>query len=141
VTIYYRGRCARITHRAFETSYPPRSYAIAELRKVWVVQRRTERFVDSAVVRVCSSGVTTTAILGTLWGWTDDLPVFPMVLISAVLIVTTLTILAWPADPGLFELWAYYRGRAVCLLRCSDGRKFGQIRRALSRALDHFGES
>ncbi len=43
----------------------------------------------------------------------------------------------WRMDRYGYELWASYRGMAVRLLVCPDRRVFGQIRRALLRALEY----
>jgi hypothetical protein len=37
---------------------------------------------------------------------------------------------------GRFELWARYRGALVCLFGTADERSFGQVKRALVRALE-----
>ena len=39
-----------------------------------------------------------------------------------------------------YEVHAHYRGRRVCLFRTGDARLFGQIRRALVRALEAYAE-
>ncbi len=43
----------------------------------------------------------------------------------------------WRADRLGYELWASYQGMAVRLLVCRDAQAFGQIRRALLRALEY----
>jgi hypothetical protein len=35
-----------------------------------------------------------------------------------------------------YELWAMYHGRLVILFHTTDGREFGQVRRALLRAIE-----
>ena len=39
---------------------------------------------------------------------------------------------------GLHELWVQRRGEEIMLLRTSDGLRFGQIYRAVQRAVEHF---
>lgn len=39
----------------------------------------------------------------------------------------------------LFELWALFRGQRVRLFHCPDGKEFGQVCRALTRAREYAG--
>jgi hypothetical protein len=134
---YYRGPSALITHQAFEVWCPYRQrFAIAELYDVHVVRGGADP------LAVGTSRVAGVSALVAAAGW-------------PFLHTTTswLVALAFVAVPGVFsgacwrlnrpewELRATYRSYQVQLFCSRDLRTFGQVRRALTRAVEAQGHS
>jgi len=131
--VYFRGPDALITHLVFASQRPqPRSFAIRELRDPHIVIAEATGSPPRITYPATAAAATVAAT-----GWP--------ILGSASVSMTGLAALAALAGPivGCFrprrhsyEVHAYYRGYRVCLFRTPDPRLFGQIRRALVRALE-----
>ncbi|GAB3827153.1 hypothetical protein GCM10027610_009950 [Dactylosporangium cerinum] len=132
--VFYDGHDVRITHRSFQVLEPVRaSYAIGELRSVWVVIPGTDHL--RVLVRMsCSGGsVAVAALFATgsnhAAGW-----VFAVL---SLLVLATLWARPAPAgSPPDYQLVAAWQGTSICLYTTTDPVRFGQVRRALQRALD-----
>jgi hypothetical protein len=147
MTVYYRGRGVRITHRAMEVWRPAyQRFDLRDLCRVRVVARPATPPAAVIALRHTSSGVAgavaVTAALIWTGGWpAAELPV-PAAAIVALLVISVLVSGAcWWIHPVEHELVAVYRGRAVELYRSPDARTFGQVRRALKRALEAAGDT
>jgi hypothetical protein len=133
MTLYYRSRDVLITDRLFAVREPgPARYAIAEL----------------ALPRVVVSGhhpagryaawVAGVAALLAVVAWPrlnsveQQLAIVGMVLLPSLVSGACIRVI-----PRQHELWATYRYRHVCLFSTTDAQRFGQVRRALVRALEH----
>ena len=128
---YYRGPAVRITHKVFVSRSPVAvSYVISELRGVHVVV--CERSARPTVSRtVLGSGAALAAITAMGAG------VRPIIALGFVFAAATLIGAGCvPSRTPIFELRARYRESDVCLFRTSDAREFGQVSRAMMRALE-----
>jgi hypothetical protein len=131
--IYFRGPDALITHREFTCFRPqPQRFALRELHDPHIVIAEA----TGATPRVTYPATAAAAAVAAA-GWP--------ILGSAPVTLTGLAALAVLAGPiagclrgrrHSYEVHAFYRGRCVCLFRTTDPRLFGQIRRALVRALE-----
>ena len=132
---YYEGNTVYVSKDVFETRQPSQQrYRIEDLRDVYVTREEMDR---TAVRGFGLTGVLMCIAFVTLISW----PVLhsPTAFLVAVLVVIT---------PGLiggvrhrshqprWELRATYRGSHVQLYSTADLQKFGQVRRALMRALE-----
>jgi hypothetical protein len=142
MTEFYRGPHARITDQVFEVQRPAvQSFAISELRNVYVVQGAPSEGAGLAPVRVCSTAVAGVAasIAATAW------PVFHSPMMSAVSLIILATSLlvaipCWWARVRPHQLWGVYRGRLVCLFETTDKLAFGQVSRALLRVFERIDD-
>jgi Family of unknown function (DUF6232) len=136
--IFYRGPSARITHLVLEVGWPTfQVYRLSDLESAWVVQRR--EFHPVMVMRpYCRSGIVALTALATtqsayyggvlsVWLW--------LAVVLGGLLGAVLETWSWRRG-RIYELWAIYYGRPVCLFVTHDPTTFGQIRRALQRALE-----
>jgi hypothetical protein len=135
--VYFRGPDALITHREFTCFRPQRHrFALCELHEPHIVIAEAA----GASPRVTYPATAAAAAVAAT-GWP--------ILGSASVTVTGLVALAALAAPMAgclrgrrhsYEVHALYHGRRVCLFRTSDPRLFGQIRRALVRAMEAHAE-
>lgn len=137
MTVFYRGPRALITHRTFEVRHPCRAvFLIHDLRSVHIVETAgpsrapivwaSSGSAGIAAVMVLTNGLdmpTPLALLGGL-----------VLLVAAGLGATTACLR--PPSRG-FELRAVYRGRVVSMFHSTNYREFGQVRRALLRAIEN----
>jgi hypothetical protein len=132
MTIYYRDRLALITHEVFEVRVPYRQrFAISELRDVHV-----ERTGPDARA-VGSVGLAGVMLIGVAASW--PLLDSPQAWLSAFAMVAAPMVLGgacWRMNPPRYELRATCHGYQVQLFRSCDAQTFGQVKRALMRALE-----
>lgn len=141
MTIFYRGHCVRITHQVLEIRCPfPRSFAIRDLRHVQVAERATDPPVLSAV-RLGSTGVAgaTAVTVGVGWPALDSSPPLALVALGLLALSAAVSGACWGVRRIRYELIAVCRDRPVLLFRSSDTRVFGQVTRALARAIEARG--
>jgi hypothetical protein len=132
MTMYYRGRLALITDEVFEVNFPYRHrYALRELQDIYVVRGGRDLLALGAtgLVFVLLVGVgLATPLLRTPQQW-----------------LTALVAVMLPAIVGgacgrlrrpRYELRATYRGDSIQLFSTSDAQVFGQVKRALIRAME-----
>lgn len=139
MAVLYRGPLARITHEVFEATSPPRhAYPIVELTYVHAVKPTTaDATVGSTPVRVCSTALTGAAGIVAVAGPSVlDSPPATVVAIVVLVLAAVLAIHSWRLHRRPREIWAVHNGQLVCLIQTRDQRTFGQIRRALLRALE-----
>lgn len=142
MTIFYRGHCVRITHKVIEVWCPTHQrFAISELRWLYVIAHPVPPPATVSAVRNGSTSVAgTTAVIAALaWaeGWPALASPVPALTIAALLVVSGFgSIACWWVRPIERQLVAHYRGQLVCLYRSRDPREFGQVQRALVRAIE-----
>ena len=144
MTILYRGPGARITHEVFEAHAPyPQSYVIRDLRYVHVVRETAaDVAVGSASFRVCSTALTGISAAFTAAGSPMlDSPLTTAVAAFVAAVSSALSVRGWLVHARPHTIWAIHRGRLVCLFTTYDRREFGQVRRALLRALEWIEDS
>jgi hypothetical protein len=143
MTIFYRGRCARITHEVFEVWCPAyRVYELRGLHQVQVVEQPTDPAPLLRGARIGSTSVAGAAAVAGAIGWAEgwqalESPVGVVAIVILFVAVGTACATCWRASPAEQELVAVYRGRPVTLYRSPNGTEFGQVRRGLLRALQH----
>ena len=130
---YYRGPDAVVTDELFIWNGTPlRSFAVRELRHVGVV-RSGSKPADPTVVLTAAAIVV--ALVGAGWTLLDP----PTAYAIGLLVVTVPLAFAVPSMVRRtrgWELHATYRGSDVVLYSCVDERQFGQVSRALRRAME-----
>jgi hypothetical protein len=147
MTVFYQGPCARITHEVFEARSPHhRRFMIRDIRHLYLAHRASDPDVsERAQLRAGSAGIASVAAVAAAVGWaaltSTSLPSVAIAGLAAVLILiaaSSLTVAACVRVPPsrVHELWAVYRGRMICLFNTTDERTFGQVRRALTRAIE-----
>ncbi|HZN17251.1 MAG TPA: DUF6232 family protein [Micromonosporaceae bacterium] len=139
MTLYYTGPFACITHEVFQVrglSY--RSFAIRDLTNVHAVQEKAGLdAVGAHQIRVGSTWLAGVAAVAVALGW----PVLHSPVVSALAFVVLATSLAvsaacWRVRTHPYALRATYRGELTTLFRTADVRTFGQVKRALVRAME-----
>jgi hypothetical protein len=133
-TVYYRGARAHITRDLIEVFSPGYAvYPIYELEGVHVVDGSPGRRPAVGVLPVAT--VLAAVVLPIVGGAVGLLAAVLMLAVGAVVAV------AYLRDTGRpYELCATHRGRRVTLFRCSDVRTFGQVKRALARAMEQHAD-
>jgi len=130
---YYRGPDAVVTDELFIwRGTPLRSFVVRELEHVGVVRVTAEPANPTAVLAVAAA---TVAAIGAGWTLLDP-PAAYAVGLLAVLVPLAFTMPSMARRPRGWELRATYRGAGVVLYTCADERQFGQVKRALRRALE-----
>lgn len=133
MTVFYRGPCVRITYRAFEVWRPQyRVFIIRELRHVHSVEVPPPPVVPAAVG---SSGLASVIAIVFTTRWLD-VPA-PLVLMIFVVAVVAATGACLRVRKGSYELRAVYRGQMVSMFETTDVQTFGQVKRALVRAIEN----
>ncbi|MFD6661291.1 DUF6232 family protein [Micromonospora chalcea] len=145
---YYDDRSVQVTSTAVRVD--GRSYPLAELTTVW--HRRGERswrvLAGRGAIGAALAGPLVTAVLGI--GLAVWLQRSAVVTIAIVGISVLIGLAVGPVADFLFEyldrsyargsremeMWADWRGRPVRLLHTRDAMKFGQIYRAVQRAME-----
>jgi hypothetical protein len=150
VTVFYRGRGARITHELFQSGHPEsehvdaqvaavRSYEIKAIRNVRIVERNggpaamgvsTVRF----AYLVVGTGAGVVAVVGRSL---LDMSSLSVVALALLVVTIVLWVRYSRAHRRCFELWCDYHGRVVRIYQTTDTRIFGQVRRGLIRAIEH----
>jgi hypothetical protein len=138
LTLYYFGPCARITHDVFEMRganhglFPIRDLALIHIIRAPRGQATRSRLAlaGSAALILAATAVAAAAsglIASPVWA-----------AVGILLCATSCAVVAgyWRNGEKPFELRATYRGRLVCLLKTSDKRMLGQVRRGLLRAVE-----
>jgi hypothetical protein len=142
MTIFYRGPCIIITHKVLETRCPTRQvFLLRDLCFVQVFEREAGAGAAVSSARVSSTGVAGAAAVALALGWTEgwpsfDSPVVALATIGLLIVSVGVSGACWRIRPIELELAAVYHDRPVCLLRTTDTQTFGQVKRALVRALE-----
>ena len=144
MTLFYRGPSARITHEVFETHTPYyQSYLISELYLAHVIREPiADVAMGSPTVRVCSSAMSGLSVVVAAIG--SHVSDSPSTTVVATVVATTSALVAvvgWRARHRPIGLWAFHNGRRVCLFETRDRLEFGQVKRALLRALEYIDDS
>jgi hypothetical protein len=135
--IYYRGPRVRISHAKFEVIGPePIEYAVADLESIWVCEPRRLEPVMTACSGTAALAITV-AFAGT------DLS-HPELMVCGLLAWAICASQVWSLIHNAarrHELWALVRNadQPVLLFATRDRLEFGQVRRALIRALEANG--
>ncbi|HEX6682601.1 MAG TPA: DUF6232 family protein [Candidatus Limnocylindrales bacterium] len=137
MTVFYRGRCAYITHEVFQVRDPESAaYLIRELSQVHMVQ--AEPTCGTLLPRAASIGAGAVAfIAAAARGELPAAAVWPLLSLAVITLSATMLAGCWRSERQLYELRAICRGRVVCLFRTPDKQLLGQIGRALQRAVEH----
>ncbi|HEY8474926.1 MAG TPA: DUF6232 family protein [Natronosporangium sp.] len=147
MTVFYRGPCVRVTHEVFETRCPHyRAFYLPDLRDIEVMEFTVDPPATVASARVGSTGmagaVAVIMAIGQAEGWDAMQTPLTMLGLMVLLVASAATSGAcWLVRPVEQELVAEYRGASVSLYRSADAREFGQVRRALLRAIENLGET
>lgn len=153
MTVFYQGPLAYITHEVFETRSPHlRSFAVRDIGHLFQAHRTggAAPTQDRTQVRAGSAGLAGAAAVITAIGWpllnSASMPAVATVGLASVLIaVLVLSLLfaawVWIRPVRVHELWAVYQGDMTCLFESTDEREFGQVRRALVRAMEQIEDS
>jgi Family of unknown function (DUF6232) len=133
--IYYRGPDALVTDSQFIWgAQAAKHFAVAELRKVEIVQRTT----GSRLGRAAFAGLAATALV-LVPGWVilDSTVAHLALAATAAALVTLTALLRRPTRH--WELRAEYRHREVLLYSCTNPTTFNQVIRALRRSVESSG--
>ncbi len=137
MVMFYRGPTALITHEVFESDLPdPKRFRVCDLREVSIQSGKPPRGNGAF-----SIGATAAMVVAMSVAW-PFLRATPAWLGLLLLVLATPGLIAGAClrrGRPVLELRAMYRGRPVILYATTDGRAFGQIQRALVRALEANG--
>jgi hypothetical protein len=129
---YYRQRDVTITSRYFEAG--GHRYEIAELTELMRARGSMHPGALVGLVIAVVEAILITPVVGLLPG-----PRIWLLATAALLVpclVGLVCVRRWPAQ---FDLLASYRGRLVTLFSSRDAREFGQVARAVQRAVEASG--
>ncbi|WP_428961585.1 DUF6232 family protein [Micromonospora fluostatini] len=149
MTTYYDDRTVRVTTTAIRVH--GRTFPLAEITAVW--HRRDSRswrvLVGRGAIGAALAAPVVAALLGIALGlWLDASLTVTVAIVGAAILVG---LGVGPLADVLFEhldrsyargsrpreLWVRWRGTPVRLLRTGDALRFGQIYRAVQRAVEH----
>ncbi|MEU4676095.1 DUF6232 family protein [Micromonospora sp. NPDC023737] len=148
MTTYYDDRSVQVTSTSIRVD--DRIYPLAEISMVW--HRRGSRswrvLAGRGALGAAMAGPLAAAVLGVgLALWLDRSPTVTIAIVGASVLVG---LAVGPVADFLFErldrsyargsrqreLWVRWQGRPVLLLRTGDSLRFGQIYRAVQRAVE-----
>ena len=130
MAVYYPGPDVRVTDRAFEVMFPPRSYPLEELQQVCIAAREVRKSVSP---RVIAFSVALVAIVALAFAfYLGGVPLAASTMIAGLACAVS----GWLPRRPTRQLWAKFHGRNVCLFESSNDLVFGQVKRALGRALE-----
>jgi hypothetical protein len=132
---YYRGHTVVITHEVVEVWCPDyQRFPIGDLHDVYVCRGN----LDPVAVR--GLGATVLPILAITAGWQYLDPAIAILTGALLSVATLIAVAAWfERHPPPWELYVNFRGDEIRLFASGDQRVFGQVRRALVRALEANG--
>jgi hypothetical protein len=134
-TIYYRGPLALITEDWFEVRVPQRRrFPIKELSNV-----HEERSGEPLALRGVGAAGATAAAVAVSLPFLDP-PVFWFGTVAVLVAPCAIGGACWRMNRADLELWATCGGLRIRLFTSRDARAFGQVKRALLRALEHAAE-
>ncbi len=137
MTVYYRSECVLITHRAFHVRCPERqTFPLCDLSDLCVLEGRRATPVR---VMVGSSGLAGVAAVAVATrGF--DIPT-PLALLAGGVLLATAALTSACVQPSKrqYELHARHQGVPVVLFAAGEPA-FGQVKRALVRALEQSAE-
>ncbi|MEH1165353.1 DUF6232 family protein [Micromonospora sp. CPCC 205539] len=146
---YYDDKSVQVTSAAIWVD--GRSFALAEITMVWHRQgsRSWRVLVGRGAIGAALAGPLVAAVLGiALAVWLHRSPTVTIAIVGASVLVG---LAVGPVADFLFEhldrsyakgsrqleIWARWRGQPVRLLCTGDALRFGQIYRAVQRAVEH----
>ncbi len=130
---FYRGPTVLITHEVFQSGLPdPQRFRVSDLREVSSHGRKPERM-NTRSVGATGAAV---AVMSVVWPFVRATPAGFGVLLLLLAVPSLIGAACLHRGQPIWELRAVYRGRPVILYATTDARAFGQIRRALIRALE-----
>ena len=132
IVTYYQGHTLVITHETVETWWPThRRYAVVDLRGAYVSRG------PSAPVPVRSVALVALAIgaVAAALPFITPIPVWAVGIFAVVALAGVGGIGLRPA-PVSWELRAVHEGNDICLYQSTDTLVFGQVKRALVRAME-----
>ena len=143
MTLLYRGPSARITHEVIETHAPYyQTYRICELYLVHVIR---EGIVDVAVgsptMRACSTAMAGLSVIVATASDSLDSPSTTVAAAIGAAMAAGVAVKGWRIRTRPIAIWAYHRGERVCLFQTRDRLVFGQVKRALLRALERIEDA
>jgi hypothetical protein len=129
---YYQGHTIRITHEVIEVWWPDyRRFAIADLHEVYVCRGDA----DPAAIRSIGAACVAVVVFVGSWSVLHSIGALVVgVLLSAAAVAYGSS--AFRLYPTPFELRATYRGDHVRIWYTRDALTFGQVKRALVRAME-----
>ncbi|WP_250002283.1 DUF6232 family protein [Actinoplanes sp. M2I2] len=131
---YYDGPDAMITDDLFIwRGTPAKSFVVRDLRNVGEARVAAQPASPAAVLAVAAG---TVAAVGAGWTLLEPPTAYAIGLL-AVLVPFAFTVPSMVRRPRGWELHASYRGAVVVLYACGDERQFGQVKRALRRAIEN----
>lgn len=136
MSLYYRGPDVLITHEAFTLRAPHRqSFPLAELHDVHIVRAARRSGPAMSAPGACAVAVVVAVILAVV-GWLAlDTVLAPLVILPIVAVPTAIAARGGGGADHTLELRATVRRQLVALYVSSDPVRFGQVSRALARAL------
>ncbi|MEV1158549.1 DUF6232 family protein [Micromonospora chokoriensis] len=149
MTTYYDDRSVQVTSTTLRVD--GRTYALSDISMIW--HRRGTRswrvLVGRGAIGAALAGPLVAAVLGIgVAVWLHRSPTVTIAIVGASVLVG---LAVGPVADFLFEhldrsyargsrqleIWARWRGQPVRLLRTGDALRFGQIYRAVQRAVEH----
>jgi hypothetical protein len=137
--IFYRGSHALVTHEVFVAGRRgDQEFRIRRLRHVQAVKRSgPPTAIDT--IRHGSTGIA--GIAGVAAGVVAsasaaDSRTFLLALLGLMVVSSVVSGACWRARTYEYELRAFYGNRRITLYRTTNATEFGQLRRALTRALE-----
>jgi hypothetical protein len=146
MTTFYRGSSVRVTDEMIEVQ--SRSalhvFRLNDLTDIYAMTGRKARATmpNAVAVRVCAAGlVAAVAVVVTTGAAGFDPILIPLGALVVGASIASVVAICREARPRIYELWAVHRGGPVCLFRTANERLFGEVRRAVVRALErHAGD-
>jgi hypothetical protein len=132
---YYEGHTVVITHEAVEVWWPThRRYAVAALHGAYVSRGATA----PAPVRTVGIVAVLFAMVAAALPFLSSIPV-PVIGAATVVGLAVIFIVGLRSRPASWELRAIHEGNDICIYQSTDTLVFGQVKRALVRAMEGHG--
>jgi hypothetical protein len=132
MTVFYRSQELLISREAFVPLFSPYRFALADLSRIQVVRSTAgqsgRRTATHAAVGALAAAVAVGALVNAPRSWA--------IAIIAIIVTVAVVGVTHALRRPRWQLLATHRGTSICLYSTTDARTFGQVKRALVRALE-----
>jgi hypothetical protein len=132
MTVFYRSQELLISRDAFVPLFSPDRFALADLRRVQVIRGSADQGVHRTATYAAVGALALIAAAGPLVDAAQGWVVAVVAIIGTVVVAGVSHALRRPR----WQLQAEHNGATILLYSTTDERTFGQVKRALVRALE-----
>jgi hypothetical protein len=132
MTVFYRSQELLISRDAFVPLFSPDQFALADLRRIQVSRGAS----DTGARRLATNAAVGALALVATVGLLTDAPRGWALAVVGIVGTAALALISHAVRRPRWQLQAEHNGATILLYSTTDERTFGQVKRALVRALE-----